>query len=114
MRVSLIQLSPFVAKWAKLGLNDDDLRHLEELFLADPQSGDVIPGTGGLRKLRFAPPSRRTGKRGGLRVIYAWIASASEIYLFTLYGKNEQADLTSDEKRFYRQVLQRLRGRQQH
>ena len=108
MRLTLIQLSPFVAKWAKLGLGDEDLQALECLLISNPQGGAVVPGTGGLRKLRFAPPSRHTGKRGALRVIYAVIPAADAVYYFTLYGKNEQADMTADEKRFFRQVLTRL------
>ncbi|HEX4795712.1 MAG TPA: type II toxin-antitoxin system RelE/ParE family toxin [Humisphaera sp.] len=111
MRLTLIQLSPFVAKWSKLGLTDEDLQSLESILIAKPGAGNVIPGTGGLRKLRFAPPSWHTGKRGGSRVIYAFIASGEAIYLFTLYGKNEQSDLTTDEKNFFRKVLNRLRGR---
>ena len=73
MRLTLIQLSAFVAKWSKLKLSDEDLQSLEGALIADPQIGDLIPGTGGLRKLRFAPPSRHTGKRGAFRVIYAFI-----------------------------------------
>jgi hypothetical protein len=71
----------------------------------------VIPGTGGLRKIRFAPPSWHTGKRGASRVIYAYIAAGQAVYLFTLYGKNEQSDLTPDEKKTFRDVLARLQER---
>lgn len=112
MRLTLIQLSAFVAKWSKLGLTDEDLQALEGMLIADPEAGDLIPDTGGLRKLRFAPPSRRIGKRGGFRVIYAFMVSAEAVYLFTLYGKNEQSDLTADEKKVFRQVLERVRRRE--
>jgi len=111
MRLTLIQLSPFVAKWSKLGLTDEDLQSLEGLLIEDPQAGEVIPGTGGLRKLRFAPPSWHTGKRGATRVIYAFIAAGEAVYLFTLYGKNAQSDLSSDEKKVFRQVLEQLHKR---
>jgi hypothetical protein len=106
MRLTLVQLSPF-AKWSKLKLDDEDLQSLEAIFLADPQVGDVIPGAGGLRKVRFAPPSWHTGKRGGARVIYAFIAGET-VYLFTLYAKNERTDISPEEKKLYRQTLQRL------
>src|SRR5690349_16719232 len=103
MRLTLIQLSPFAAKWARLGLTDEDLQSLECMLIANPQDGAIIPGTGGLRKLRFAPPSWHAGKRGASRVIYAYIASGETVYLFTLYGKNEQSDLAPDEKKVFRQ-----------
>ena len=108
MRLTLVQLSAFAAKWSKLGLSDADLRSLEGMLLDDPEAGDVIAGTGGLRKLRFAPPAWHTGKRGACRVIYAFIDSADTVYLFTLYTKNQQADLSPEEKKTVRQVLQRL------
>ena len=111
MRLTLIQLSAFSAKWSRLGLSDDDLQALEGILLAHPQAGVLIPGTGGLRKIRFAPPAWHSGKRGASRVIYAFIASGEVAYLFTLYAKNEQADLTPDEKKVFRQVLERLRAR---
>ena len=110
MRLTFIQLSTFAAKWSKLRLNDEDLQSLEGILIAHPEAGPLIPGTGGLRKLRFAPPSWHTGKRGALRVIYAFITAGDAAYLFTLYGKNEQSDLSPDEKKVFRQVLDRLRA----
>lgn len=108
MRLTLIQLATFAAKWSKLGLTDEDLQSLEAMLIANPEAGDVIPGTGGLRKIRFAPPSWHTGKRGGSRVIYAFIVSGDAVYLFTLYEKNERSDLSADEKKVFRQLLERL------
>jgi hypothetical protein len=114
MRITLIQLSTFVAKWSRLGLTDADLQSLEGALIANPEAGQLIPGTRGLRKLRFAPPSWHTGKRGASRVIYAYFVIGDAVYLFTLYGKNEQSNLTSDEKKCFRQVLQRLRRTHGH
>ncbi len=111
MRITLIQLSMFTKKWSKLGLTDEDLQSLESLLIANPEIGVVIPGTGGLRKLRFAPPNWHTGKRGAARVIYAFIVPGEAVYLFTLYGKNEQSDLSPEEKKVFRQVLERLQRR---
>ena len=108
MRLILVQLSIFSAKWARLGLTDEDLRLIEYSLLENPEAGSVIPGTGGLRKLHFAPASRHVGKRGGFRLIYAFIPAGQSVYLFTFYGKNEQSDLAPDEKRVFRQVLARL------
>ena len=64
-------------------------------MLADPEAGDVIPGGGGLRKLRVALPGR--GKRGGAWVIYYWWAWREHCYLFYAYAKNEQSDLARDQ-----------------
>src|SRR5690349_14371816 len=111
MRLLLVYLSMFTTKWAKLGLTDEDLRDLENLLMRNPVAGPVIPGTGGLRKIRFAPPGWNTGKRGASRVIYAYILEGQAAYLFTVYGKNEQADLTQDEKVVFSRVLARLHRR---
>jgi hypothetical protein len=71
-----------------------------QLYLAsDPEAGDVIPGTGGFRKVRWADRRRGQGRRGGLRVIYYLFPQESQIWLLTLYGKDEAADLTASEKR---------------
>jgi hypothetical protein len=74
---------------------DDALQDIQEMLLADPEAGDVIPGGGGLRKLRVALPGR--GKRGGARVIYYWWAKREHCYLVYAYAKNEQSDLTRDQ-----------------
>lgn len=81
-------------------LNDEAFRRLQDVLMADPLAGDVIEGTGGLRKLRFADPRRGKGKRGGLRIIYYYWTGGPEFWLFTLYGKDEAADLTPKERVF--------------
>jgi hypothetical protein len=108
MRLTLVQLATFVDKWRKMKLTDEDLQALEGLLIENPMAGSVVPGAGGLRKMRFAPPSWHTGKRGGTRIYYAYIVLGEVVYLFTLYGKNEQADISRDEKRVLSQVLARL------
>ena len=75
-------------------------------MLANPEAGDVIKGTGGLRKIRFADKRRNKGKRSGLRIIYyRWIEGA-QFWMFTVYDKNEMSDLSSSE----RATLSRLLG----
>ena len=69
----------------------------------------VIPNTGGLRKLRFAPPSWRSGKRGAMRVVYGHLPAAELVYFFVAYGKNEQGDMTPAEKKLARATMQRIR-----
>lgn len=72
-------------------------------MIEQPDSGDVIQGAGGLRKLRWSLDRR--GKRGGIRVIYFWQVAKEHIYLLTLYAKNEISDLSSDDKKALKMML---------
>ena len=69
--------------------------------------GDMMPGTGGFRKVRWQDPKRGKGKRGGLRVIYYYLSANHQIWFFTLYNKNEAIDLTPDEKNLLKQAIQK-------
>jgi len=89
-----------------MGLDDDDLRELEISLLSNPLQGDVIPGTGGARKMRFAPASTGMGKRGGLRVCYALIPEFATVVMVTAYTKRKKGDLTEAEKVAFRHYLQ--------
>ena len=62
-----------------------------------PEQGPVIPGSGGLRKIRWSAEGR--GKRGGLRVIYFWDKTSSTFYMLFLYQKNQQGDLSATQIR---------------
>ena len=66
--------------------------------MRNPMAGEVIEGTGGLRKLRFADARRGKGKRGGLRVIYYWWGRGMQFWLFAVYDKDEMADLTAKQR----------------
>ena len=67
-------------------------------MMKHPEAGDPFPDTGGLRKLRFRDVRHGKGKRGGLRVIYYWWNSGFQVWLFTLYDKDEMADLTPKQR----------------
>ena len=67
-------------------LSDDELRELQSALIADPEAGDVIPGSGGVRKLRWR--ARGRGKRGGYRVIYFAKLAQGLIWMLTIYPKN--------------------------
>lgn len=86
-------------------LDDGQFQALQRVLMANPEAGDVIQGTGGLRKLRFSDPRRRKGTRGGLRVIFYFWAGGPQFWLFTLYDKGEASDLTGEQKAILRDRL---------
>src|SRR5689334_21739902 len=90
-------------------LDDEGLRALQLQLLESPLAGDVISGTGGLRKLRRPDPRRGKGKRGGLRVIYYWWERGAEFWLITLYDKDEASDLSPRERRQLKELVERRR-----
>ena len=69
-------------------LSEDEYLGLQVYLLRHPDTGNIVRGTGGVRKLRWA--TKGQGKRGGVRVIYFWKASEDEIWLLTIYGKSEK------------------------
>ena len=87
-------------------LNDTEYRALQKALLENPERGDVMPGTGGFRKIRWEDKRRGKGKRGGMRVIYYHLMTDHQIWFFTVYGKNEATDLTPDEKKALKKAIQ--------
>ena len=85
-------------------LADDSYANLQLELAARPMAGDMIAGTGGLRKIRWALPGQ--GKRGGVRVIYYWRVSASQIMFLAIYGKGAKDDLTPVEKKALRRIVE--------
>lgn len=88
-------------------LSDEEYRALQYTLLAQPDAGDVIQGTGGLRKIRFSDKRRGKGKRGGLRVIYYYWNAGGQFWMFAVYDKDEVSDLSSDERKVLAQLLER-------
>ncbi len=86
-------------------LTDEAYRALQNEMLKDPEAGDVISGTGGLRKLRYGDATRGKGKRGGLRIIYYWWDPKKQFWLFTIYDKDELSDLSPKEKAILKTLL---------
>lgn len=80
-------------------LVDEDVSALEQAILADPEAGDLVPGTGGLRKLRVTQRRVRRGKRGGVRVLYLDLARRQVTHLVAIFGKREKADLSPAERK---------------
>lgn len=86
-------------------LDDTAFAGLQQVLMKNPEAGEVIEGTGGLRKMRFADARRGKGKRGGLRVIYYWWSAGTQFWLYTLYDKDEMADLTAKERKALKAML---------
>jgi hypothetical protein len=107
MTRKFIYTEPFRRCWKAMGLQDRDLLILEEALLKNPQIGDVIEGTGGARKMRIQLEGR--GKSGGGRVIYLDVFEQENLYLLFAYPKNVQTDLTSDQKKAIRKMIEAIR-----
>ena len=89
--------TPIFTRQTEKLFSDEDKRELIDFLAENPLAGDEIPGTGGVRKLRFAASGR--GKRGGARVIYYFLDETMPLYALLAYAKNAQDDMTPDEKR---------------
>lgn len=88
-------------------LDEDAYRLLQVRLMISPEAGDLIEGTGGLRKLRVAANGH--GKRGGARVIYYHFISRSQIALLYIYRKNEQPDLSTEQRKALRSIIEHWR-----
>lgn len=99
--------TPVFTKRVRELLDDDAYAVFQRQLAVRPELGDLIEGTGGLRKVRLAVGGR--GKRGGARVIYYHFVSASQIALLLIYSKNELAELTSDQRKALRRIVESWR-----
>ena len=106
MKAVFVELPAFERHRADY-LDDDAYRKLQSLLMLNPQVGDTIPGTGGLRKMRFADERRGKGKRGGLRIIYYWWDTGSQFWLFTVYYKDEMSDLTPSQRKALKEMIKK-------
>lgn len=104
MKALFIELPAF-ERHRKNYLSDDSFREFQWMLINHPEAGDIIEGTGGLRKIRFKDAKRNKGKRGGLRVIYYWWQKGAQFWLFTIYNKDEMSDLTPDQKKLLKELL---------
>jgi hypothetical protein len=104
--VTVVEVPPFSARAARIWSEDDKSAFID--FIArNPHAGDDMPGTGGLRKVRWTRPGM--GKRGGARVVYFFHDDNAPLFLLTAYAKSDQADLSADGRRAMRRLAQQIR-----
>ncbi len=94
--ITIVETPAFARRVEKL-LSADEREEVVTFLAENPEAGDEIPGTGGVRKVRFAAKGK--GKSGGVRVIYYFFDRDNPLYAVFIYGKGEQADLSPDQTR---------------
>ncbi len=96
--------TPFFTKALDRYLDDDEYRELQTYLNKHPESGKIVPGSGGVRKLRWAAAGR--GKRGGLRIIYYLRLARGRIWMLTLYGKNVRESIPAHVLKELREAIE--------
>ena len=107
MKREFIETPSFTKKWFALGFNDEDLAELQQCLIKNPDAGDMMTGTGGLKKLRYAFEGR--GKSGSARVCYVDFAAFEKNYLIQVFSKDEKTNLTQKEKNDVKNVIKILK-----
>ncbi len=109
--LTVVETKAFVSRAAEL-LSAEERSELIEMIAQDPECGDVMEGTGGVRKVRFAFAGR--GKSGGARVIYFFHNDELPVFLLTMFAKNEKANLSKAERnqlaKLVKQIVETYRG----
>jgi hypothetical protein len=104
--LEFVHTTIFDRVWKQLGLNDEgDLASLQASIMVDPKAWPVITGTGGARKLRFAPPDWPVGKSGALRVIYSYFEPFHVCALVLVYPKATTENISNDDKKAIKGVI---------
>lgn len=98
---------PTFTKQIELLLSDEEYRRLQTDLAANPETGDLIPGLAGLRKLRWGAKGK--GKRGGARIIYLLITKPGFIYLFYAYTKGDISDMSSEQKKRLAKAVEEIK-----
>lgn len=108
MKLALIQTAEFARRWRQLGLTDEDAQELEAAVMERPMIGEVMRGTGGLRKMRFSPSRWKSGKSGALRIGYAYFPAFEQVWFLTAFPKNVQANLSAAERAVVRVTIEAI------
>ncbi len=86
-------------------LSDSEYSALQGALVVDPEAGDLLPGTGGVRKIRWLEAKRGKGKRGAVRIIYYWYEPRSTVYMLLAYSKGNRDNLNAVEKRILKRLV---------
>lgn len=108
MKAVFVESSEFT-EWVTTHLPDDEYPKLQQELMDQPDKGEVMPGCGGLRKIRTSDPKRGKGKRSGARVIYLYVPEAKWFFMLDVYGKDEKDDLSATEKRILSKLTKELK-----
>lgn len=103
--VTVVETPEFLAATRKL-MGEEERALLVDYLARNPAKGDLIPGTGGVRKLRWGLEGR--GKRGGARVIYFYHSLNLPLFALTAYAKNQRDDLTQDQRDDFRELAKSI------
>ncbi|MFZ7342866.1 type II toxin-antitoxin system RelE/ParE family toxin [Avibacterium volantium] len=108
MKAVFIELPPF-ERYRKALMTDDEYFVLQNELLANPEKGDLIQGSGGVRKIRISDEKRNKGKRGGARVIYYWFSRQCHFLMITAYSKKQKDDLAPEEIKAISQLIKHIK-----
>lgn len=103
MTRTFIEVPLLTRRWKEIGLDDEELQALQIILLKDPESGPIMEGSGGIRKVRF--PLENRWKSGSVRVCYTDFAEYEVIYLITAFEKKDQENLTAEEKNVLKKLV---------
>jgi hypothetical protein len=109
VKLTLAQTATFAALWKHWRLDDSDLSALERQVMENPLAGKVMRNTGGIRKTRFAPPSRGSGKSGAFRVCYFYFRTHEIVYFVLIFPKSEQPNLTAEQEKACRALAKQIK-----
>lgn len=107
MKREFIETPSFTKRWYALGFDEDDLAELQHYLIKNPDAGDKMVGTGGLKKIRYAFKGR--GKSGSARVCHVDFASFEKNYLIQVFSKGEKSNLSDAEKNAVKILVQTLK-----
>jgi hypothetical protein len=104
----IVETPIYLAAARRAGMDEDDREFVASYIAANPQAGDLIKGSNGVRKVRIAKPD--TGKSGGWRVLTAYVADIAPVYLLTVYAKNRRANISQAEVNAWAKVMTELKA----
>jgi len=107
MKRTFVETSIFTKRWNDLNLTDEDLQSLQNYIIKNPNAGDIIVGTGGLTKLRWALPNK--GKRGGVRILHIDFTRQKTVFLINCYSKSQKDNISDSEKAMYKTLIEAIK-----